>query len=88
VLAVTLLTLFGKIFSTTLGAIASGQSLKQSVQVGLSMAQIGEFAFIVAALGVSLKVTSDFLFPVADGASAITTFTAPNLIKYSDPIYQ
>lgn len=87
VLAVTMLTLFGKIFSTTLGAIFSGQPLKQSVQVGLSMAQIGEFAFIVAALGVSLKVTSDFLFPVAVGASAITTFTTPYLIKYSDPIY-
>ena len=87
VIAVTLLTLFGKIFSTTLGAIFSGQPLKQSVQVGLSMAQIGEFAFIVAALGVSLKVTSDFLFPVAVGASAITTFTTPYLIKYSEPIY-
>lgn len=87
VVAVTLLTLFGKILSTTMGAIISGQPLKQSVQVGLSMAQIGEFAFIVAALGVSLKVTSDFLFPVAVGASAITTFTTPYLIKYSDSIY-
>lgn len=87
VIAVTLLTLFGKIFSTTLGAILSGQPLKQSVQVGLSMAQIGEFAFIVAALGISLKVTSDFLFPVAVGASAITTFTTPYLIKYSGPFY-
>ncbi len=87
VMAVTLLTLFGKIFSTTLGAIFSGQPLKQSVQVGLSMAQIGEFAFIVAALGISLKVTSDFLFPVAVGASAITTFTTPYLIKHTDSIY-
>lgn len=87
VIAVTFLTLFGKIFSTTLGAVLSGQPLKQSVQVGLSMAQIGEFAFIVAALGVSLKVTSDFLFPVAVGASAITTFTTPYLIKYSEPFY-
>ncbi|MBS1921506.1 MAG: cation:proton antiporter [Bacteroidetes bacterium] len=88
VLAVTLLTFFGKIFSTTVGAIFSGQPLKQSVQVGLSMAQIGEFAFIVAALGVSLKVTSDFLFPIAVGASAITTFTTPYLIKYSEPVYK
>ncbi|MDF2447797.1 MAG: sodium:proton antiporter [Bacteroidota bacterium] len=87
VIAVTLLTLFGKIFSTTIGAVISGQPMKQSVRVGLSMAQIGEFAFIVAALGVSLKVTSDFLFPVAVGASAITTFTTPYLIKYSDPLY-
>ncbi|MBK0403916.1 cation:proton antiporter [Adhaeribacter sp. BT258] len=84
---VTLLTLFGKFFSTTLGAILSGQPLRQSVQVGMSMAQIGEFAFIVAALGLSLGVTSDFIFPVAVGASAITTFTTPYMIQYSEPVY-
>lgn len=87
VVAVTLLTLFGKLFSTTLGALISGQPLKQSVQVGMSMAQIGEFAFIVATLGLSLGVISDFLFPVAVGASAITTFTTPYLIKFSEPFY-
>ena len=88
VLWITLLTLFGKLFSTTLGALLSGQPLKQSVQVGMSMAQIGEFAFIVAALGLSLGVTSDFLFPVAVGASAITTFTTPYMIKYSPAFYE
>jgi CPA2 family monovalent cation:H+ antiporter-2 len=87
VVIVTLLTLFGKLFSTTLGALLSGQPLKQSVQVGMSMAQIGEFAFIVATLGLSLGVISDFLFPVAVGASAITTFTTPYLIKFSEPLY-
>lgn len=87
VLWVTLLTLFGKLFSTTLGAILSGQPLKQSVQVGMSMAQIGEFAFIVATLGLSLGVISDFLFPVAVGASAITTFTTPYMIKFSPQFY-
>lgn len=87
VLWVTLLTLFGKLFSTTLGALISGQPLKQSVQVGMSMAQIGEFAFIVATLGLTLGVISDFLFPVAVGASAITTFTTPYLIKFSGPFY-
>jgi len=87
VFAVTMLTLFGKLFSTTLGAVLSGQPLKQSVQVGMSMAQIGEFAFIVATLGLSLGVISDFLFPVAVGASAVTTFTTPYLIKYSEPLY-
>lgn len=85
--AVTALTLFGKLFSTTLGAVLAGQPLKQSVQVGMSMAQIGEFAFIVASLGLSLGVISDFLFPVAVGASAITTFTTPYLIKFSEPFY-
>lgn len=88
IIGVTLLTLFGKLFSTTLGALISGQPLKQSVQVGMSMAQIGEFAFIVATLGLSLGVISDFLFPVAVGASAITTFTTPYMIKYSEHFYQ
>jgi len=87
VLWVTLLIIFGKLFSTTAGALLSGQSLKQSVQVGMSMAQVGEFAFIVASLGLSLGVTSDFLFPVAVGASAITTFTTPYMIKFSPHIH-
>jgi CPA2 family monovalent cation:H+ antiporter-2 len=87
VLWITLLTLFGKLFSTTLGALISGQSLKQSVQVGMSMAQIGEFAFIVATLGLSLGVISEFIFPVVVGASAITTFTTPYMIKFSEPVY-
>lgn len=87
VLWVTLLTLFGKFFSTTLGALVSGQPLKQSVQVGMSMAQIGEFAFIVATLGLSLGVISEFLFPVAVGASAITTFTTPYMIRSSGALY-
>ncbi|HEY8513466.1 MAG TPA: cation:proton antiporter [Cyclobacteriaceae bacterium] len=87
VMVVTLITLFGKLIATTIGAILSGQPLKQAVQVGMSMAQIGEFAFIVATLGLSLGVISNFLFPVAVGASAITTFTTPYLIKYSEPFY-
>ncbi|HEY1113573.1 MAG TPA: cation:proton antiporter [Chitinophagaceae bacterium] len=87
ILWVTLLTLGGKLLSTTMGALLSGQPLKQSVQVGMSMAQIGEFAFIVATLGVSLGVTSAFLFPVAVGASAITTFTTPYLIQSSASFY-
>ena len=87
VIIVTMLTLFGKLLSTTMGALLSGQPLKQSVQVGMSMAQIGEFAFIVATLGLSLGVISEFLFPVAVGASAITTFTTPYLIKFSEPFY-
>ncbi|WP_234110897.1 cation:proton antiporter [Chryseobacterium sp. R2A-55] len=87
ILAVTFLTLFGKLFSSALGALISGQPLKQSVQVGMSMAQIGEFAFIVATLGLSLGVISPFLFPVAVGVSAITTFTTPYMIKLSEPLY-
>lgn len=87
VLWVTLLILFGRFFSSTAGALLSGQPLKQSIQVGMSLAQIGEFAFIVASLGLALGVTSNFLFPVAVGASVITTFTTPYRIKYSADLY-
>ncbi len=88
VLWVTLLTLFGKLFSTVLGALLSGQPLKQSIQVGMSISQVGEFTFIVATLGLTLGVTSNFLFPVAVGASAVTTFTTPYMIKFSEPLYK
>ena len=74
ILWVTLLTLLGKLFSTTIGALLSGQPLKQSVEVGLSMAQIGEFAFIVATLGVSLGVTSALELT---GASVCTAAPSP-----------
>lgn len=88
ILIVTLITIFGKLLFTSIGALLSGQPLRQSIQVGMSMAQIGEFAFIVAGLGLSLGVTSEFLFPVAVGVSAITTFTTPYLIKSAEPVYQ
>ena len=87
ILVVTLLTIVGKFFFSAMGALISGQPLKQAVQIGSSMAQIGEFAFIVASLGLSLGVISQFLFPVAVGVSAITTFTTPYFIKFSEPLY-
>jgi CPA2 family monovalent cation:H+ antiporter-2 len=85
---VTLVTIIGKTLMTALGALISGQPLKQSVQAGMSLAQIGEFSFIIATLGVSLKVTSEFLYPVIVAVSAITTFTTPYLIKASTPTYE
>lgn len=87
ILIITLVTIAGKILSSSLGALLSGQSLKTSVHTGMSLAQIGEFSFIIATLGVSLKVTSDFIYPIAVAVSAITTFTTPYLIKYSEPIF-
>lgn len=87
IVAVTLATVLGKLISSTLGALLSGQPLKTSVQAGMSLAQIGEFSFIIATLGLTLKVTSDFLYPIAVAASAITTFTTPYLIKVSEPFY-
>lgn len=87
VLILTIVTIVGKFISSGLGALISGRSLKHSIQAGLSLAQIGEFSFIIATLGVSLKVTSDFLYPIAVAVSAVTTFTTPYQIKYSDKFY-
>lgn len=85
---ITLVTIFGKIVSTTIGALLSGQSLKTSMYAGMSLAQIGEFSFIIATLGLTLKVTSDFIYPIAVAVSAITTFTTPYLIKNSNFFYE
>ncbi len=87
VLLITAITLVGKTLSTTLGAVLSGQPLKSSVQAGMSLAQIGEFSFIIATLGLTLKVTSDFLYPIAVAVSAVTTFTTPYMIKVAEPFY-
>jgi CPA2 family monovalent cation:H+ antiporter-2 len=87
IVIITLVTVFGKFISSGLGALLSGQPLKTSIQAGLSLSQIGEFSFIIATLGVTLKVTSDFLYPIAVAVSAITTFTTPYLIKHSEYIY-
>ncbi|THF51623.1 sodium:proton antiporter [Flavobacterium supellecticarium] len=88
VLLITLITILGKTVSTAAGALVSGQPLKQSVQAGMSLAQIGEFSFIIATLGMSLKVTSDFLYPIVVAVSAVTTFTTPFMIKMSMPFYE
>ncbi len=84
IMVITVVTIFGKLVTSSLGALLSGRSLKHSVQAGMSLAQIGEFSFIIAGLGQSLKVTSDFLYPIAISVSAITTFTTPYLIRSSD----
>jgi CPA2 family monovalent cation:H+ antiporter-2 len=84
ILVITIATILGKLVTTTVGALVSGQSLRHSIQAGMSLAQIGEFSFIIAALGLSLKVTEDFLFPIAISVSAITTFTTPYMIRSAD----
>ncbi len=86
IFALSLITIFGKLLSSTAGALLSGASLRHSIQSGMSLAQIGEFSFIIATLGVSLKVTSDFLYPIAVAVSAITTFTTPYQMKLADPL--
>lgn len=86
IFVIVIVTIFGKLLTTMLGALLAGQSLRHSVQAGMSLAQIGEFSFIIAGLGLSLKVTSEFLYPIAISVSAITTFTTPYLIRSSDSV--
>lgn len=81
----TFVVIFGQSISSTIGALLSGQPLKQSIQTGMSLSQIGEFSFIIATLGMTLKVTSDFLYPIVVAVSAITTFTTPFMIKFAVP---
>lgn len=83
VLVITLTIMVGKVIGVTSGALLAGQPLKRSVQAGMSLAQIGEFSFIIATLGLTLNVTSPFLYPIAVAVSAITTFTTPYMIKAS-----
>ncbi|TDE18383.1 cation:proton antiporter domain-containing protein [Dyadobacter psychrotolerans] len=83
-----LVVIIGKTTFVTMGAVISGQPLKNSLQSGMSMSQIGEFSFIIANLGLSLHVTSNFLYPIAVGVSVITTFTTPYMMKLSEPLYE
>lgn len=81
----TLVVILGQSISSTIGSLLSGQPLKQSIQAGMSLSQIGEFSFIIATLGTTLKVTSDFLYPIVVAVSAITTFTTPFMVKFAVP---
>lgn len=88
VLLLTALVVFGKTINVTIGALIAGKPLNQAVQAGTSMSQIGEFSFIIATLGLSLKVTSDYLYPIAVGVSVISTFTTPYMMKLANPLYK
>lgn len=79
--------LVGQALFGTLGYLLSGQPLKTSMQCGFSMAQIGEFAFIIASLGLSLHVIGDFLYPVVVAVSVITTFLTPYMMRFANPCY-
>ncbi len=77
------LVLLGKSVAVGTGALLTGNGVRLSIQAALSLAQIGEFSFILASLGISLGATRDFLFPVAVAVSAVTTLTSPRLIGAS-----
>lgn len=79
--------IFGQIIFSTSGFLLSGSPLKSAIQSGFSLAQIGEFAFIIAGLGLSLGVTDSFLYPIVIAVSVFTTFTTPYFIKLAEPAY-
>lgn len=87
ILVIVLAVLLGQTIFGTIGVLLSGQPLKTAMRCGFSLTQIGEFAFIIASLGVSLKVTSHFLYPIVVAVSVITTFLTPYMIRLAVPAY-
>ncbi|MDP4277326.1 MAG: cation:proton antiporter [Bacteroidota bacterium] len=83
-----LTVIIGQTVFTTIGFLISGQTLETSLKSGFSLAQIGEFAFIIASLGISLGVTESFLYPVVIAVSVCTIFTTPYIMKLADPTYR
>jgi monovalent cation:H+ antiporter-2, CPA2 family len=86
VLGLTAVVIVGKVFGVALGSFLAGRSVRTSVQAGMSLAQIGEFSFIIAGVGVTLGATRSFLYPVAVAVSALTTLSTPWLIRASGPV--
>lgn len=87
ILCIIVAIMLGQTILSTLGFLLSGQSLKTAMQCSFSLTQIGEFAFILATLGTSLHVTSDFLYPIVVAVSVFTTFTTPYMIRLAEPAY-
>ena len=87
ILLLTITVMAGILFFSTSGAVLAGQGLDNAVHSGFSLAQLGEFSFIIAGLGVSLGVMRDFIYPVIITVSVITTFTTPYMIKAGTPAY-
>lgn len=85
VVVLTIVVIVGKIVGVTVGAFLTGSSTRTAIQAGMSLAQIGEFSFIIAGLGLTLGATREFIYPVAVAVSAITTLTTPWLIRAAEP---
>ena len=85
---ITLVVLIGKVAFSVFGFVISGQNLKTAIYSGFSLAQVGEFAFIIAALGMSLGVIDNFVYPIIVAVSVITTFLTPIMIKSSGYMYK
>ena len=88
IIIITLIVIIGIITFSSFGFVASGQPLKTAISGAFSLAQVGEFAFIIASLGMSLGVLSPKVYPIIVAVSVITTFTTPIIIKSADPFYK
>ena len=86
IVVITIAVVLGKMLSCGLGAFIAGNDGRTSLRVGMGLSQIGEFSFIIAALGMTLQVTSSFLYPVAVAVSVLTTLMTPYLIRAADPL--
>lgn len=86
ILLISLVVIIGKTTANTLASMATGQDARNSLKVGMGLSQIGEFSFIIASLGITLGVTSGFLYPVVVSVSILTTIMTPYLIKNSDHV--
>jgi CPA2 family monovalent cation:H+ antiporter-2 len=86
ILIITIAVVGGQAIFGTFGVLLAGQSLKTSLQCGFSLTQIGEFAFIIASMGLSLKVTGSYLYPIVVAVSVITTFITPYMIRLAEPV--
>ncbi|HJQ11926.1 MAG TPA: cation:proton antiporter [Gemmatimonadaceae bacterium] len=84
VLALTLTVILGKVFAVTVGAFLAGHGRRTAIKAGMSLAQIGEFSFIIASVGVAAGVISSWIYPAAIAVSAVTTLTTPLLIRLSN----
>ena len=87
ILCIIAAIMLGQTILSTGGFLLAGQPLKRAMQCSFSLTQIGEFAFILATLGTSLHVTSDFLYPIVVAVSVFTTFTTPYMIRLAEPAY-
>ncbi len=87
ILCIIAAIMLGQTLLSTGGFLLAGQPLKTAMQCSFSLTQIGEFAFILATMGTSLGVTSDFLYPIVVAVSVFTTFTTPYMIRLAEPAY-
>lgn len=88
ILILSAVVIVGMIIFGSSGMLITGQSLKVAIESGFSLTQIGEFAFIIASLGMSLKVLNPEIYPIVVAVSVITTFTTPYFIRLADPFYR